>query len=109
MKYALVTGASSGIGWHISKELAQRGYYIVAVSNQPEQLEALKKELEHTYLISVVLLNMDLARASAAKEVFDYCDTNQLEVEVLVNNAGMLVLGEAVRIDYQKAADIIQL
>lgn len=109
MRYALVTGASSGIGWHISKELAQRGYYIVAVSNQPEQLEALKKELEHTYLISVVLLNMDLARAGAAKEVFDYCDTNQLEVEVLVNNAGMLVLGEAVRIDYQKAADIIQL
>ena len=109
MKYALVTGASSGIGWHISKELAQRGYSIVAASNQPEQLEALKQELEHTYSISVVPINMDLARADAAKEVFDYCDTNQLEVEVLVNNAGMLVLGEATKVDYPIAADILQL
>lgn len=108
-KYALVTGASSGIGWHISKELAQRGYSIIAVSNQSAQLDVLKKELENTYAISVFTLNVDLAQAGAGKEVFDHCETNQLEVEVLVNNAGMLVFGEAAKVNYSKAADILQL
>ncbi len=48
-KYAVVTGASSGIGWYISKELAARGYSIVAVSNQSENLTKLKSELQETY------------------------------------------------------------
>jgi uncharacterized protein len=108
-KYALVTGASSGIGWQISKELAQRGYSIIAVSNQPEQLDILKKELENSYNISVFTLNIDLARTGAGKEVFDQCETNQMEIEVLVNNAGMLIFGEALKVDYSRAADILQL
>ncbi|RLD59281.1 MAG: hypothetical protein DRI97_01360 [Bacteroidetes bacterium] len=36
VKYAVVTGASSGIGWHISRELASRGYSILALSNQAQ-------------------------------------------------------------------------
>ena len=51
-KYAIVTGASSGIGWCISKELANRGYSIVAVSNQAVQLNKLKSELENSYPIN---------------------------------------------------------
>jgi uncharacterized protein len=108
-KYALVTGASSGIGWHISKELAQKGYSIIAVSNQPEQLEQLKNELESANAISVKTVNMDLAQAGAAKEIFQYCESGRLEVEVLVNNAGILVIGEVVKVDYSKAASILQL
>jgi short-subunit dehydrogenase len=108
-KYALITGASSGIGWHISKELAQRGYSIIAVSNQPEPLDNLKKELENTFSISVHTFNIDLSQEGAGKKVFEHCETNHLEVEVLVNNAGMLVIGEAVTVDYSKAAAILQL
>lgn len=108
-KYALVTGASSGIGWHISRELAQRGYSIITVSNQPTQLEVLKKELEQYNSISVVTLNIDLAQPDSARKVFDLCEKNQLEVEVLVNNAGILVFGEAARVEYAKAATILQL
>jgi uncharacterized protein len=108
-KYALVTGASSGIGWHISKELAQRGYSIIAVSNQPEQLVNLKKEIENTSNVSVLPINIDLAQAGAGKEVFDQCETDHLEIEVLVNNAGMLVIGDAVKVEYFRAADILQL
>lgn len=108
-KYALITGASSGIGRQISIELAQRGYSIFAVSNQPEQLDLLKKELEHAYGITVQPFNIDLSREGAAKTVFEFCETSLLEVEVLVNNAGMLVIGEAVTVDYSRAADILQL
>ncbi len=108
-KYALVTGASSGIGWHVSKELAQKGYSIIAVSNQPERLEQLKNELESAHAISVKTVSIDLAHAGAAKEIFEHCEINQLEVEVLVNNAGILVIGEAVKVDYAKAAAVLQL
>ena len=41
-KYAVVTGASSGIGWHISIELAKKGYSLIAVSNQPQSLGKIK-------------------------------------------------------------------
>lgn len=108
-KHALVTGASSGIGWHISKELARRGYSIIAVSNQPQQLDDLRKELESSFTIVVYTLCIDLAKPDAGKEVFDYCEKNQLQVEVLVNNAGMLVFGEAVKVGYARAAEILHL
>jgi len=108
-KYALITGASSGIGWHISKELAKRGYHIIAVSNQPEKLELLKKELEDTFTISVQTFSIDLSQEGAGKKVFEYCESNQLDVEVLVNNAGILVIGEVVSVDYSRAAGILQL
>lgn len=109
MKYALVTGASSGIGWFISRELAQRGYPIIAVSNQSERLDLLKDELEKAYSVSVVCLFMDLAREDAAREVYTYCKSNQYEIEVLVNNAGFLLAGEAVEVEYLKALAILQL
>jgi uncharacterized protein len=108
-KYALVTGASSGIGWHISKELAQRGYPIIAVSNQPEQLHNLKIELEKDFSVPVHTMNVDLSGEDAGKLVFEYCESNHLEVEVLVNNAGMLIIGEAITVDYSRAAAILQL
>ncbi len=65
--YAVVTGASSGIGWHISRELASRGYSIVAVSNQLEQLNKLKSELESSFQISVQIFDCDLSEISSAE------------------------------------------
>jgi len=109
IKYALITGASSGIGRYISIELARRGYSIIAVSNQPEQLDNLKMELEIAFPIVVHTLNIDLSQEGAGKKVFEHCETNHLDVEVLVNNAGMLVIGEAVTVDYSRAAAILQL
>jgi short-subunit dehydrogenase len=109
VKYALVTGASSGIGRHISEELARRGYSIIAVSNQPEQLETLKKELENAYAVAIIPLEINLAEPGAGKRVFNYCEKNGYNVEILVNNAGILVVGEAVQIDSSKAETILQL
>lgn len=108
-KYALVTGASSGIGWHLSKELAQRGYSIIAVSNQPLQLGNLKKEIESAYPVSVFILNIDLTHPDSAKQVFDFCESQGLHVDVLVNNAGTLVFGEASKVEFRKAEAILQL
>ena len=109
LKYALVTGASSGIGWHMALELAARGYGIVAVSNQGKQLEDLKNKIAGSYRVEVRVLDMDLARSDAAGEVFDFCRQEKLQVEVLVNNAGMMIYGEMVETDPASVSAILML
>ena len=107
--YALITGASSGIGLHMAEALAKEGFSIVAVSNQPAQLDDLKKRLEQTYGINVNVLNIDLAGENSAKQVFDYCNRSNLTVEVLINNAGIFVFGEAAGIEYSRLKSILTL
>jgi len=67
LNYALVTGASSGIGWHISELLAKKAT-LLCVSNQPLQLDDLKRSLEKKYGIRVVTINCDLALENSAQE-----------------------------------------
>lgn len=106
---AIVTGASSGIGWHISRELAARGYHIIAVSNQARQLKELKLEVERQYGVKVHTMDQDLSVPGAADAVYDYCKHGKLEVEVLVNNAGMMIYGEVLGTEVEKVSSILQL
>jgi len=107
--YALITGASSGLGWNLSDELAGRGYNLIAVSNQPDKLEELKKELEETHNITVITVNMDLAKENAAMSLFDYCGENNYHVDILVNNAGILIYGEVLTVEHSRAQSILNL
>ncbi|MGD0340783.1 MAG: SDR family NAD(P)-dependent oxidoreductase [Bacteroidales bacterium] len=109
LRYALITGASSGIGWHFAEALAKKGYSVVAVSNQPAQLEDLKKSLEQAYRITVVTINIDLAQQDSAQKVFDYCNGENLKIEVLINNAGIFVFGEVASVDYSRIKSILML
>jgi uncharacterized protein len=108
-KYALITGASSGIGLHIAEALAKKGYSLVAASNQPAQLDDLKKRLEETYNIRVLTINIDLAQENSAQMVFDFCHEKSLIIEVLINNAGILVYGEVAGIEYAHVKTILTL
>lgn len=88
-QYALVTGASSGMGYCYALALAERGYNLLIVSNE-EAIHDKRKEIEERYPACHVLsLVMDLGTATAAKQLYDYCVEQELEVEVLVNNAGV--------------------
>ena len=89
MKFALITGASSGIGLAFSRELASRGHNTLLVSNQQIELENTAEELRDKYNVSAETLFIDLARQEAAQEVFDHCQKNGFEVEILINNAGI--------------------
>jgi short-subunit dehydrogenase len=89
IRFALVTGASSGIGLEITRELARRGHPILMVSNEEEKLVRLAGEIRAEYKIKAIPLFTDLALADSAQKVFDYCCENRIKIEILVNNAGM--------------------
>ena len=98
-KYALVTGASSGIGRHLANQLAARGYNIIAVSNQAAELQELKSELSTRYGVHLRTIYTDLAEEDAATALFKRIRHEKLHVEVLVNNAGTMVFSEMVEVD----------
>jgi len=86
---ALVTGASSGIGFAISGELARRGYSLLMVSNEEAKLPQAARELQTQYGVNADFLYMDLAKMDSAQKLFDYCQANSFKIDILVNNAGI--------------------
>ena len=86
--FALITGASSGIGLQYAHVMAQRGYDLLIVSNE-EAIHERAEALRAAYAVQVLSLVMDLGRQQAAKELYDYCHAQGIEVEVLINNAGV--------------------
>ena len=88
MKYALITGASSGCGYEYARILAQKGYNLLIVSNE-DAIHDKAKILRSDYPVNIISLVRNLGVQDAAKELYEYCTDNHLEVEVLINNAGV--------------------
>ena len=87
--FALVTGASSGIGLAISRELAGYGFSILMVSNMEDELFRAAGEIEKTRDVTATPLFMDLALPDSAEKLHGYCTEHGIKVKILVNNAGI--------------------
>lgn len=88
-KFALVTGASSGMGFCYAQSLAKKGYNLLMVSNE-EAIHNKAREIGAAYSsLKILSLVMNLGTPTAAKDLYNYCVEHQLEVEVLINNAGV--------------------
>lgn len=88
MKYALVTGASSGCGYEYARILAQKGYNLLIVSNE-EAIHEKADVLRGDFPVNVISLVRNLGVQDAAKDLYNYCMDNHIEIEVLINNAGV--------------------
>ncbi len=106
---ALITGASSGIGEHIARLLAERGHGVVLVARREDRLQALATELTDTHGVRADAVGADLDSAPAREELFAKIDALGLEVEVLVNNAGFGGTGDVHRSDPAKLTGMVRL
>ncbi len=109
MGYALITGGSSGIGLEYARQLAAAGWSLVVVSNREEDNCRVAEELSCRYGVEVVPLYADLSRTDAAEQIFDSVNELGIEVEVLINNAGMLLFATLCRTPAEPIERIIAL
>ena len=86
--YALVTGATSGIGLEISRDLARRGYNLVIVARTKEKLIETSRELIKEYNIKCDYFSSDLSLLNSPEEIYQFTSQKQYNVEILINNAG---------------------
>jgi short-subunit dehydrogenase len=93
-KWALVTGASAGIGEALARELAKDGANLVLTARREDRLWALAQELSSTYGIQSDIFVADLAQPSAAEAIFGFTRQKNLSIDLLVNNAGFGQYGE---------------
>lgn len=102
-KYAVITGASSGIGTEFARRLAKEGYALILVARRKERLEKLAEELNVEHRI----LTADLSDMSECRRFMD--EIKGLDIEVFINNAGFGYCGESVTIDTEIELNMIDL
>jgi short-subunit dehydrogenase len=90
---ALVTGASSGIGAEIARQLAARGHGLVLVARRKERLDQLATELRAANGVRTETLDCDLAQPASRDQLPGRVEALGLEIEILVNNAGFATGG----------------
>ena len=106
--YALVTGASSGIGYELAKLFAKDGKNIIVVARSQDKLEELKTEFENEYGTIVRVLVKDLSDPKSPQDIYYELEKDGVNVDVLVNNAGFAVHGKFAMTDWDKEAEMIQ-
>ena len=105
--WALVTGASAGIGAEFARALARDGLSVVLTARRAEKLRALASELEKTYHIATRVVAADLADPAGPGRVADA--VADLEMAVLVNNAGFGASGRFEKLAPERLREMVQL
>ncbi len=93
MPYTLITGASKGIGYYMVKECARLNHNLLLVALSGDGLEETAKEIKENYPVDVLFYSLDITDLEALRPFYDWCTENNIQVNVLINNAGMGMQG----------------
>ncbi|MFY7786599.1 MAG: SDR family NAD(P)-dependent oxidoreductase [Thermoflexibacteraceae bacterium] len=107
--YALITGASKGIGKAMAEELAARQYNLVLVARSAQELQNLAKELTEKYKVNVLYYPADLSVPNVATQIRDWCVDNKLDISILINNAGYGLWGWFDKLTLDEQRNMMQL
>lgn len=99
---ALVTGASSGIGEEIAKELGKRGYDIILVARNEEKLKDVASKIK----TNTRIITMDLSNKENCEKLYE--ETKNEDIDILINNAGFGVHGKFCDTDLAKEVQMIE-
>jgi short-subunit dehydrogenase len=109
MNTTLITGASSGIGAAFARKLAARGRNVLLVARSEDKLIALCNELGRLTSIRAQYLTLDLEQPDAAAQLFEETQKRELEIDMLINNAGFGSMGDFAKLDLNRELEMIQL
>jgi len=109
MNTTLITGASSGIGEAFARKLAKRGRNVLLVARSEDKLIALCNELGRLSGIRAQYIVMDLTESDAAIRLIEETNKRDLQIEMLVNNAGFGSMGDFAKLDLATELEIIDL
>jgi uncharacterized protein len=108
-QYALITGATSGIGYELAKLFARDGYNLIIVARNQQELDQKAAEFSNGHSIQVVTIAKDLSQENAPFDLYNDVKSRGIQVDVLVNDAAQGQYGKFVETDIQRELEIIRL
>lgn len=108
-QYALITGASSGIGLEMAKIMASKNINLVLVARSSDKLEQLRAEIEKENNVSVLCLSKDLSKIESCLEIYEDLKSKSIEIKYLINNAGFGDFGLFSESEWKRNYEMIQL
>jgi short-subunit dehydrogenase len=107
--WALVTGASAGLGAEFCRQLAEKGYQLVLVARRADRLQAVADEVRAAHDTNSITITVDLAQHDASEVIMNRLEQENITIEYLVNNAGFGLPGSFHVPDWREHADFIQI
>lgn len=109
MNYALITGASKGIGKAIAFELARRKYAVILVARNEILLQELSATLRNQFSVEAEYFAIDLTQKDAPQKIVQFCADKNLKIQILVNNAGYGLSGGIDKYNLSQHTEMMQL
>jgi uncharacterized protein len=107
-KWALITGASAGIGTALARELAAGGTNLVLTARRRDRLVGLAAELSAKHNIRALVCVADLAQPLGPQQIFSFTEEKNIAIDLLANNAGFGAYGEFHKVPLDRLVEMTQ-